>query len=97
MEERLSELCSKLDDLIALYKLVHSDTIEARKGQLLENENRRKIYDLCDGNTGVTEMGRQLGISQPAVSAHTTSLAQAGLLGKVTIDGRTLYQRRLEE
>ena len=97
MEEQLILLCSKLDDLIGLYKLVNSDTIEAAKAHILENANRRKVYEHCDGETGVTEISRLLGISQPAVSAHVASLSQAGLLAKVAREGRVFYRRRLED
>ncbi len=96
MEERLSDLCSKLDDLLALYKLVHADTIKAAKDQLLANDTRRKIYERCDGTTGVTEISRELGISQPAVSAHVAALLEAGLLSRTSGNGRAYYQKRLE-
>lgn len=97
MDEQLSAICSKLNDLIGLYKLVNSGTIEAAKNRLLANSNRRKVYESCDGGTGVTEISRQIGISQPAVSGHVAALAEAGLLGKTTNDGRIFYRRRLED
>lgn len=96
MEELLCQIRDSMDDLLAVYKLVHSKEIEQAKGAVLGQGNRRKIYDLCDGETGVSDIARRVGISQPAVSEHVAALAEAGLLARVRRNGRIFYTKRLE-
>lgn len=95
-EELLRDIAAKLGDLLSVYKLVHGQEIEAAKSQILAQPTRGKIYELCDGETGVTEMARKLDVSQPSVSQHLALLLQAGLVAVEGPPGRKFYVRRLE-
>ena len=95
-EELLRDIAAKLGDLLSVYKLIHGQDIEAAKSQILAQPTRSKVYDLCDGETSVTEMARKLGVSQPSVSQHRSVLLQAGLVGVEGSPGRRFYVRRLE-
>lgn len=96
MDETLCQIRDSIDDLLAVYKLLHSKEIEEAKRAALGEGNRRKIYELCDGERGVGEIARQVGISQPAVSENVAALVEAGLLARVRKNGRSFYAKRLE-
>lgn len=96
MEELLRQIDSKIGDLLSIYKLLNADRIEQAKQQFLGEGTRKAVYDTCDGQTSVKDIANKLGISQPAVSQHLASLAQAGLVQKETFEGRRYYVKKLE-
>ena len=83
-----------LYDLVAMYRLVHHDEITKQREDVLGESTRRRVWEMADGETTLSTMARELGISPQAVSQHTKHLAQRGLLRKLS-SGR--YHRCLED
>ena len=83
-----------LYDLAAMYRLVHHEAIVHTRDEVLGESNRRRVWELADGDTSQVDMAQSLGISRQAVGHHTRYLAQRGLLRKLD-DGH--YRRCLED
>jgi DNA-binding transcriptional ArsR family regulator len=96
MEELLRQLNAKMGDLVALYKLLHTEEINKAKAKVLGTGTKKAVYDFCDGQTGVVEIAKKLNVSQPAVSNHLSDLLQAGLVAVEEREGHRFYQKRLE-
>ena len=96
MEELLRQIDTRLGDLLAVYKLLHSVEIEDAKARVLGDGTRKKIYDLCDGQTGVTEIAKALKVAQPTVSNHISVLLDSGLVNANSMNGHKFYIKRLE-
>lgn len=95
-EDTLATIDEKLGDLLALYKLLHFEDVEAAKARLLGDGRRKEVYELCDGKTTVGEIADELGVTSPAVSQHLAALTEAGLVGSASSTGKRLYVKRLE-
>lgn len=95
-EDTLATINEKLGDLLALYKLVHLDQIIEAKTAVLGEGTRKKVYDLCDGATPVTEIAQKLKVTPPAVSQHLAALMDSGLVAVDSSTGKRLYVKRLE-
>lgn len=85
-----------LEKTLAVLKLVNNEKIIAAKSEILKNENKRKVYELCDGKTTVKDMATALNTSQPNVSYHIASLLESGLLTTIESGGNRYYAKTLE-
>lgn len=94
VEVRKSRLLQ--EKILAILKLVNMEKVQKVKASLLQNETKRKIYDLCDGRHTVKEMVTALKTSQPNVSYHLSSLLESGLVAFEEVGGRRFYSKILE-
>lgn len=96
MERRNIEVRRVLEKILCVLKLANSDVIVRKKDEILKNETKRKIYELCDGKHTVTDITRDLKTTQPNVSYHLSSLLEAGLVLYEDLGGKRYYFRSLE-
>jgi len=85
-----------LDKILAILKLANSEKILKNKESLLQNETKRKIYELCDGKHTVKDIVSALGTTQPNVSYHLSSLLESGLVLYEDVGGNRYYFKTLE-
>lgn len=83
-----------LYELAAMYRLVHSEDIAAAREALLGDGTKRRVWELADGETGISDIARSLRVSPQAVGQHIRQLAKHGLLRKLS---GGYYRRMLEE
>jgi DNA-binding transcriptional ArsR family regulator len=85
-----------LEKIFSVLKLVNSKEILKNKDNILQNETKRKIYDLCDGKNTVKDIVNTLKTTQPNVSYHLSSLLESGLVIYVDVGGNRYYSKTLE-
>jgi len=85
-----------LEKILCVLKLVHSRAILKEKRNILKNETKRRVYDLCDGKHTVTDIAKQLKTTQPNVSYHLSSLLESGLILYQDVGGKRYYFKSLE-
>ncbi len=83
-----------LYDLAAMYRLVHHEDIVRTRDEVLGDSNRKRVWEMADGDKTLAAMAQELGITRQAVGQHTKQLAQRGLIRKLD-NGR--YRRCLED
>lgn len=76
----LTEISSKLSDIISLLRLGQRSTIEMAKSRLLASALRSRIYNLCDGRRTVSQISQELGKPQPLISRYLKELEDGGLI-----------------
>jgi predicted transcriptional regulator len=91
IENEINSVRVMLEQLLALYKLVHLDQVKKAKKKVLVSKSRLEVYKLCDGKKGVTEISKLLGVSQPTVTHHLTELSELGLVSNETRKGKKYY------
>jgi len=96
LERESIETRRLLEKILSVLKLAHSRTILAEKRQILKNETKRRIYELCDGKRTVSELASELNTTQPNVSYHLASLLESGLVLFDEIGGKRYYYKSLE-
>ena len=85
-----------LEKILCVLKLANSDKIIEQKNKILQNEMKKKIYDLCDGKHTVNDIVSELKTTQPNVSYHLASLLESGLLLFDETGGKKYYFKSLE-
>jgi DNA-binding transcriptional ArsR family regulator len=94
--EDIKSIRRLLEKTLAVLKLVNSEKVLKNKETLLQNETKRKIYDLCDGKHTVKDIVSALGTTQPNVSYHLSSLLESGLVLYEDVGGNRYYFKTLE-
>lgn len=85
-----------LEKVLSILKLTNNEQITKAKNNLLQNETKRRIYELCDGRHTVRDIVTALGTSQPNVSYHLSSLLESGLVLHEDVGGNRFYFKTLE-
>ena len=85
-----------LEKILCVLKLAHSKAILREKKNILKNETKRRVYELCDGKHTVTDIAKELKTTQPNVSYHLSSLLESGLILYEDVGGRRYYSKSLE-
>jgi DNA-binding transcriptional ArsR family regulator len=85
-----------LEKVLAVLKLSNSEKILNNKENLLQNETKRKIYELCDGKHTVKDIVSALETTQPNVSYHLSSLLESGLVLYEDVGANRYYFKTLE-
>lgn len=96
MERKEIETKRLLEKILSILKLANSEAILQEKEKILENETKRKIYELCDGKHTVTDIASELNTTQPNVSYHLSSLLESGLVLYDELAGKRYYFKSLE-
>jgi len=94
--EDMKNMKRLLDKILAILKLANSEKILKNKDSLLQNETKRKIYELCDGKHIVKDIVSALATTQPNVSYHLSSLLESGLVLYEDVGGNRYYFKTLE-
>lgn len=94
--EDIKSIRRLLEKTLAILKLINSEGVLKKKEDLLQNETKRRIYDLCDGEHTVKDIVSTLGATQPNVSYHLSSLLESGLVLYEDAGGNRYYFRTLE-
>jgi DNA-binding transcriptional ArsR family regulator len=94
--EQNDEIKQLLQKILSVLKLSNAETLREIKENLLKNETKRKIYELCDGKHTVGDIAAELKTTQPNVSQHLSSLLEAGLLLYEEKSGKKYYFKSLE-
>lgn len=94
--EDMKNMKRLLEKILAILKLANSDKILKNKDSLLQNETKRKIYELCDGKHTVKDIVSALSTTQPNVSYHLSSLLESGLVLYEDVGGNRYYFKTLE-
>ena len=90
-KKEIIALKSVLNQFLSLYKLTHADQIEAAKEKALASGARKKVYNLCDGTKGVTEIAKILKVEQPSATYHLTKLSELGFIASETRKGKKYF------
>ena len=98
MERRDLETKQLLEKILSVLKLANSKAIAEAKDVILKGpeSTKRKIYDLCDGKRTVNDIAILLGLTQPNVSQHLSSLLELGLVLYDEAGGKKYYFKSLE-
>lgn len=96
MERRDIETRRLLEKILSVLKLANSKAILQEKEEILKNETKRKIYELCDGKHTVSNIASELNTTQPNVSYHLSSLQESGLVLYDELGGKRYYFKSLE-
>ena len=98
MVNRMNETDNRrlLEKILCVLKLAHSKAILREKKNILKNETKRRVYDLCDRKHTVTDIAKELKTTQPNVSYHLSSLLESGLILYEDVGGKRYYFKSLE-
>ena len=96
MERERIETKRLLEKILCVLKLANNKAILREKDEILRNETKRKIYELCDGKHTVSDIASELKTTQPNVSYHLSSLLESGLVLYDELGGRRYYFKSLE-
>jgi DNA-binding transcriptional ArsR family regulator len=100
MVDELSEEMKKvrllLEKILSVLKLAKMEKVLKTKEEILRNETKRRIYELCDGRHTVTDIVSALGTTQPNVSYHLSTLLESGLVLYEDMGGNRFYFKTLE-
>jgi DNA-binding MarR family transcriptional regulator len=76
----LKELGKKLDQVIALLKILARKEIESSKRSILSTQKKEQILDLCDGSTEMSEIAKKADVSGEYVRLTIKELEDAGFV-----------------
>lgn len=96
MERKDIETRRLLERILSVLKLANNREIRQEKEEILKNEIKRKIYELCDEKHTVSDIASELKTTQPNVSYHLSSLLESGLVLYDELGGKRYYFKSLE-
>ena len=96
MERERIETRRLLEKILCVLKIANNKVILKEKDEILKNETKRKIYELCDGKHTVSDIASGLNTTQPNVSYHLSSLLESGLVLYDELGGKRYYFKSLE-
>lgn len=76
----IEELTRKLDQIVALLKIVAMKEIESSKRSILSTQKKEQIFELCDGSTEMREIAKRAGVSGEYVRLTIKELGDAGFV-----------------
>jgi len=79
-EGEIKELGKKLDQIIALLKIMARKDIESSKRSILSTLKKEQIFNLCDGSTEMSEIAKKVGVSGEYVRLTIKELEDAGFV-----------------
>ena len=79
-ESGIKELGRKLDQVIALLKIVARREIESSKRSILSTQKKEQILELCDGSTEMGEIAKKTGVSGEYVRLTIKELEDVGFV-----------------
>jgi predicted transcriptional regulator len=79
-ENNIKEVERKLDQIIALLKIVARKDIESSMRSILSTQKKEQIFGLCDGSTEMSEIAKKAGVSGEYVRLTIIELEDAGFV-----------------
>jgi len=77
---KANELGKKLDQVIALLKIIARPEIESAKRSVLSTQKKERIFELCDGSTEMGEIAKKVGVSGEYVRLTIKELEDTGFI-----------------
>ena len=90
----LKSLEKKLDQVIALLKILASKDIEEKRRIVLSTPRKQQIYELCDGTNEMREIAKKAGVSGEYVRLTIRDLEDMGFV-TVRSKGKKRYPIRV--
>ncbi len=78
--EQIVEVSQKLDQVIALLRIIARKEIENAKTSILSTSKKEQIYNLCDGSTEMGEIAKRVGISGEYLRLTIRELEDSGVV-----------------
>ncbi len=79
-ENQLQEINSKLDRVISYLHFSALYNLKTRLPELLDTEQKRVIYQACDGKTGINEIARKHNLVAMTVSNNVKRFEAEGVV-----------------
>lgn len=93
--ENMAEISRKLDDVIALLKVIARKELKDVKRSILSTDKKERIYELCDGKTDTAKIAEKVGVSGVYVRLTLKEFEDAGLILMKRRRGKTYPERML--
>lgn len=90
----LKNLEEKLDEVIALLRILASKEVDERRRIVLSTTKKQQIYELCDGSNEMNEVARKAEVSGEYVRLTVKDLEDNGFV-KVISEGAKRYPKRI--
>lgn len=89
-----AQLGKKLDQIIGLLKILAKKDIDELKKVAFSTGTKRRIYELCDGETEILEIAKKAEVTRQYLHATLSELEESGF---VTINqrGRNRYPKKV--
>jgi len=94
MSSDLRSLAKKMDQVIALLKILAGKEIEERRRTIISTPKRQRIYELCDGDNEMNEIARKAKASGEYVRLTIRDLEDVGFI-IVRSEGAKRYPKRV--
>jgi len=94
MSSDLKPLEERLDQVIALLKILASKEIEEKRRTILSTPKKQQIYELCDGNNEMNEIAKKAKASNEYVRLTIRDLEDIGFI-TVKSEGVKRYPKRV--
>lgn len=89
----LHRIEDRLQEIAEILKMAHKETVEAARKKVLGSSLRKSVYNLCDGNSSVSQIAKILGKSVQQISNIIAILVKAGLVKEVRRGKEKLYMK----
>jgi predicted transcriptional regulator len=79
-KENVKNLGKKLDQVIALLKIIAKRDIDNLKKSILSTRKKEQIFEMCDGTRDISEIATEVGASGEYVRLTIKELEEAGFI-----------------
>lgn len=93
--ENTAEISRKLDQVIALLRVIARKELEAVKRSVLSTIKKEQIYEMCDGKTETAKIAKKVGVSGEYVRLTLKELEDVGLILLKQTRGKKYPERML--
>jgi transposase len=96
VEHQTSEQTEILREILKWIKFAGAKEVKNVLLATLDNEQKRLIYHLSDGNRGSLEIAKAAGISDTTVRRYWASWARQGIVESLKVRGGERYKKSFE-
>jgi len=96
VEHQTSEQTEILREILKWIKFAGAKEVKNVLLATLENEQKRLIYHLSDGNRGTLEIAKAAGTSDTTVRRYWASWARQGIVESLKVRGGERYKKSFE-
>jgi DNA-binding transcriptional ArsR family regulator len=91
----LKSLEGKLDQVIALLRVIANKEIMEKRHAILSTPKKQKIFELCDGSSEMSEIAKKAKVSSEYVRLTIKDLEDEGFVTFRSEDGKRFPQRMI--